>query len=88
MFSIAALYHMINGLMVALPRLGLRLPGWMRTDRAIFGLSIVGALLLVLGVAGFCGVFEDVRALAIDSDYARMLEELGFADRAALRGAR
>jgi hypothetical protein len=53
------------------------------------GLVAVGAaLLLVLGVAGFAGAFADVRGRAIDSSYARMLAELGLADRAALADRR
>lgn len=85
LFSVAALYHLINGMALAVPRLGLRGLAWLRGDRAVLGLAIVGALLLVLGVAGFAGAFEEVRARAIDSDYARVLEEVGLADREALR---
>lgn len=87
LFSIAALYHLINGLVVGLPRLGVRPPACLRTDRAIAGLSIVGAVLLVLGVAGFAGAFENVREAAVNSSYARLLEQLGFADWAALGGS-
>ena len=44
-------------------------------------------LVLVLGVAGFVGAFQELRGRAVDSSYARMLERLGVADRAALGGA-
>ncbi len=81
LFSVAALYHLIHGLTVAAPRLGLRAPAWWRTDRAVLGMSLVGAVLLVLGVAGFAGAFTEVRTQAVESDYARLLEELGLARR-------
>lgn len=87
LFSIAALYHMINGVAVALPRLGARRLSGPRAGRAVAGLTVVGAVLLVLGVAGFAGAFADVRRLAVDGDYARLLERLGFADRAELGGS-
>ncbi len=88
LFAVAALYHLINGLAVGLPRLGVRRFAWLRTGRAVAGLVAVGAALLVLGVAGFAGAFAEVRGRAIDSSYARMLAELGLADRAALAARR
>ena len=80
----AALYHLINGLSVALPRLGVRRVGPLRSGRFVMGLAAAGGLLLLLGVAGFAGAFHDVRGRAIDSNYARLLEELEVADRAAV----
>ena len=88
LFSVAALYHLINGLSVALPRLGVRRLGALRHGRVVIGLSVVGGALLLLGVAGFAGAFQNVRAQAIDSGYARLLERLGLADRAAIAGSR
>lgn len=82
-FSIAALYHAVHGLTLALPRLGLRGAG--KTGALVNVVVGVGAVGLVLGVAGFAGAFGAVRERAIDGAYARMLEELGFVDRAALR---
>ena len=87
LFSVAALYHLVNGLGVALPRLGLRGMHGSRMGRVVAGLTVVGAVLLVLGVAGFVGAFQEVRGRATDSSYARMLEQLGVTDRAALGGA-
>lgn len=88
LFSVAALYHLINGLAVAMPRLGVRGLVGLRSDRAVLGLSAALALLLVLGVAGFAGAFEEVRGRAIDGSYARMLEALELVDRAALADAK
>jgi succinate dehydrogenase/fumarate reductase cytochrome b subunit len=83
LFSIAALYHAVHGLTLALPRLGLRsMPS---VPLVVPILVAIGAVLLVLGVAGFAGAFEAVRDRAIASDYARVLDDLGLADRAALR---
>lgn len=88
-FSAAALYHMVHGLTLALPRLGLGLRGLggARSDRLVYGVSIVGAIGLALAVAGFAGAFHDVRAQAVDSGYARLLERLGFVDRAEFGGS-
>jgi succinate dehydrogenase/fumarate reductase cytochrome b subunit len=86
-FAVAALYHMVNGLTQALPRLGLRGAGGPRTGPLVYGVTIVGAIGLILAVAGFAGAFHDVRQRAVDSEYARMLEELGFADRAVFGGS-
>lgn len=78
-FAVAALYHALHGLTLALPRLGLRAArGASRLVPAIVG---VGAALLLLGVAGFAGAFEAVRERAIAGDYAALLERLGFAER-------
>lgn len=87
LFAVAALYHLINGLTVALPRLGLRGLVGPNTGKLVVGLTIVGSVALVLGVAGFCGAFAEVREGAVDGAYARLLERLGFVDRAAFRGA-
>ena len=89
LFAVAALYHLIHGLTVALPRLGVRRMGRLRDGRVVMGLAVVGGVLLLLGVAGFAGAFDDeARGRAIDSRYARLLEELGLADRAAIAGSR
>lgn len=89
LFAIAGLYHLLHGLTLALPRLGLRGVNGRWTAGAVVGGTIAGALAIVLGIAGFSGAFDEtVRGRAIDSAYARLLEELGFADRAALRDAR
>jgi succinate dehydrogenase/fumarate reductase cytochrome b subunit len=78
-FSIAALYHAVHGLTLALPRLGLRAAKG--ASPLVPGIVGVGAVLLLLGVAGFAGAFEAVRERAIASDYAALLERLGFAER-------
>lgn len=82
LFSVAALYHAVHGLTLALPRLGLRARGGSRVVPAVVA---IGAVLLALGVAGFAGAFEAVRERVIEGEYARMLEGLGLVDRAALR---
>lgn len=82
-FAISALYHAVHGLTLALPRLGVR--GGPRRSPVVPGLVAIGAVALVLGVASLAGAFTAVRARAIDSDYARMLEGLGAVDREALR---
>ena len=84
-FSIAALYHAINGLALALPRLGLRGPSQRRMGPLVAGLTVAGALALLLGVAGFAGAFTAVRDLALDGDYAHLIERLGLVDRSLLR---
>jgi len=87
LFSVAGLYHLIQGLALALPRLGVRRWPGLRSQRVVFALASGGALLLLLGVAGFAGAFSEVREGAVDGSYARLLEELGLVDRAALAGA-
>ena len=59
LFAVAALYHLIHGLTVALPRLGVRRMGRLRDGRVVMGLAVVGGVLLLLGVAGFAGAFDD-----------------------------
>ena len=80
-FSVAGLYHLLNGVALALPRLGLRGPRAARSGRMIAVTWLAGAVALALGLAGFAGAFHDVRQDAIDSPYARLLEELGVAER-------
>lgn len=87
LFAVAGLYHLIQGLALALPRLGARRWPGLRSQRVVFALASGGALLLVLGVAGFAGAFSEVREGAVDGSYARLLEELGLVDRAAIAGA-
>jgi succinate dehydrogenase/fumarate reductase cytochrome b subunit len=84
-FAVAALYHALHGLTLALPRLGLRGAGGRGARAAALWLVVIGSVLLLLGVAGFAGAFEAVRERAIAGDYARVLEDVGLVDRAALR---
>jgi succinate dehydrogenase/fumarate reductase cytochrome b subunit len=80
-FAVAGLYHLLNGVALALPRLGLRGPGAARSGRIVAAAWLAGAVALLLGLAGFAGVFhEEVRGRAIASPYARMLGELGVAE--------
>lgn len=81
LFSVAALYHLLNGVTLALPRLGLRGAVGPRSGRVVAAAWLAGAVALALGLAGFAGAFHDVRQGAIDSDYARLLEELGATER-------
>lgn len=85
LFSIAALYHLLGGLALALPRLGLVGQPAARSARVLTAAWLAGALALALGVAGFAGAWHDVRERAIASPYARLLGELGFADPPARR---
>jgi succinate dehydrogenase/fumarate reductase cytochrome b subunit len=88
-FAIAGLYHVLHGLTVALPRLGLRGANGRWTGSAVYGCTIAGALAIMLGVAGFAGAFDrTVRGRAVDSAYARLLVELGVADAEAREGAK
>jgi succinate dehydrogenase/fumarate reductase cytochrome b subunit len=81
-FSIAGLYHAIHGLVLALPRLGVRVKV---PVRAVYVAWAAGAVALALGIAGFCGAFQEgVREYALAGPYAGLFEELGFVDRAAL----
>ncbi len=82
-FSVAGLYHLLNGVALALPRLGLRGPSAARSGRVVAVTCFAGAVALALGLAGFAGAFHDVRQDAIDSPYARMLEDIGVAERPA-----
>lgn len=80
LFSIAALYHLLTGLALALPRIGLAGPRAARSHRAVVAAWAAGALALALGVAGFAGAFHDVHDRAVTSPFARLLAELGFGD--------
>lgn len=80
-FSVAALYHALHGLTLALPRLGLRAAGGRPMRAAAGWLAAIGGVALLLGVAGFAGAFGAVRERAIGADYARVLEDLGLAER-------
>lgn len=77
LFSIAGLYHALNGLALALPRLGLASPPALRSHRTVAALWLAGAVALALGVAGFAGAWHDVREQAIASPYAQLLVDLG-----------
>lgn len=79
LFSLAGLYHGLNGLALALPRIGLQVPAAVRSGRSVAGLWLVGAVALALGMAGFAGAFHDVRDRAVASPYARLLVDLGVA---------
>ncbi|PCC73839.1 Succinate dehydrogenase/Fumarate reductase transmembrane subunit [Nannocystis exedens] len=77
LFSLAGLYHGLNGLALALPRIGLRGPAALRSGRAVAGAWLAGAVALTLGMAGLAGAFHDVRERAVASPYARLLVDLG-----------
>lgn len=72
----SGLYHLVNGLTFALPRLGLRLPAAARSDRLVAALGIAGALAIGLAVAGLAGVFHDVEARALSSRTAEVFGEI------------
>jgi succinate dehydrogenase/fumarate reductase cytochrome b subunit len=77
LFSIAALYHALNGLALALPRIGLAGPPALRSHRAIVAAWAAGAVALALGLAGLASAWHDVRERAIASPYAQLLVDLG-----------
>lgn len=77
LFSIAGLYHLLAGLSLALPRIGLGGPPELRSRRVVAATWLAGALALTLGLAGFSGAWHDVRERAISSPYARLLVDLG-----------
>lgn len=79
-FSIAALYHLLAGLALGLPRIGLTRAAGARSRRAVVLAWAAGAVALTLGLAGFAGAWHDVRERAIASPYARLLADLGVAD--------
>lgn len=70
-FSVAALYHLLNGLALGLPRVGLR--GGPRSARVVAAAWAAGAVALALGVSSFAGAFHDVRERAVTSTYADMV---------------
>jgi len=72
----SGLYHLVNGLTFALPRLGLRLPAAARSDRLVAALGIAGVLAIGLAVAGLAGVFHDVEARALSSRTAEVFGEI------------
>lgn len=72
----SGLYHLVNGLTFALPRLGLRLPAAARSDRLVAALGLAGALALGLAVAGLAGAFHDVEARALGSRTAEVFGEI------------
>ena len=80
LFSIAGLYHLLNGVMLASPRLGLRGPQAARSGVIVTVGWIFGGVGLLLGLLGFAGAFCEVRLAAIESPYARLLDELGVAE--------
>ena len=80
-FSVAGLYHLLNGVALSLPRLGLRGPAALRSGRTVFAAWLAGAVALALGLAGFAGAFHDVEARAVASPYAQTLRDQGLADR-------
>ena len=80
LFSIAGLYHLLNGVMLALPRLGLRGARVGRSGGIVMVGWIAGGVALLLGLLGFAGAFQEVRPAAIESPYARLLDELGVAE--------
>lgn len=75
--AVAGLYHLLNGLSLALPRLGLRLPPAARSGRLLGAAWLAGALALALGVAGLAGAFSDVEARALASRTAEVYGDLG-----------
>ncbi|WAS90958.1 hypothetical protein [Nannocystis punicea] len=77
LFSIAGLYHALNGLSLALPRIGLAGPPALRSGRAVGAAWLAGAIALTLGLAGLAGAWHDVRERAVASPYARLLVDLG-----------
>ncbi|MDC0668245.1 hypothetical protein [Nannocystis radixulma] len=77
LFSAAGLYHALNGLTFALPRIGLAGPPALRSHRAVVAAWAAGAVALALGLAGFAGAWHDVRERAIASPYAQLLVDLG-----------
>lgn len=80
-FAVAGLYHLLNGLTLALSRLRLPGPGVVRSGRLVMAAWFVGSVALALGLAGFAGAFDDgVREAAITSPYARLLGELDVAE--------
>lgn len=86
-FAIAGLYHALHGVTLALPRLGLQAPGGARA-RWVVVVTLIGAAAIVLAIARFAGAFDDHRDRVLAGDYARLLDRLGAADLAELRGER
>lgn len=80
LFSLAGLYHALNGLALGLPRIGLAGPPALRSGRAVALAWLAGAVALALGIAGFAGAWHDFREQAVTSPYAQLLSDLGVAD--------
>lgn len=78
-FSVAGLYHALNGLALALPRLGLRSAA---PARLVPVVTLAGAVALGLALAAFAGALnKDIPARAVASPYAQLLRDQGLADR-------
>lgn len=72
----SGLYHLVNGLTLVLPRLGLRLPAAARSGRLVAALALAGALAIALAVASFAGAFHDVEARALSSRSAEIFGQV------------
>ncbi|MEZ4448847.1 MAG: hypothetical protein R3B09_05140 [Nannocystaceae bacterium] len=83
-FAISGLYHALQGVTLALPRLGLHVGGGGRS-RWVVVTTLIGAATILLAVARFAGAFDDHRERALGGAYAQLLERLGAADLAELR---
>ncbi len=74
-FALAGLYHLIYGLSVALPVLGLRGGATLRKPALLVPAVSIFGLALVLGVLGFGGILTDVGHPEL-SPYARLVLRL------------
>jgi succinate dehydrogenase/fumarate reductase cytochrome b subunit len=78
-FSIAGFYHLVNGLGVALPIVGVDAGRVLRRPRLLGVLTAVAAVALVAGMLGFGGVIAKPHGDPRQSSYAALLRRLGIA---------
>ena len=75
-FSVAAVYHGINGVLTALGILGVRVPSALRSGAGFWAPVAVGATLCLVGILGMGGWLFPVADPAT-SEAARLAERLG-----------
>lgn len=75
LLALSGWYHLVHGLSVALPVLGVRSIGVLHRPRVFGGVVGAGALALVIGVLSLGGVFFDVGDVR-SSDYVKLVLRL------------
>jgi len=82
--ALAGLFHLVSGLGIGLPAVGIRAATALRSPRVVGAVCACGGVALVLGLLGLGGALFDV-GRPEGSPYARLLERLGFAHPAPAR---
>jgi succinate dehydrogenase/fumarate reductase cytochrome b subunit len=78
-FALAGMYHLVNGLGVALPILGVGEGRMLRRPRFLIGVSVIAGIALVAGMLGFGGALARPNVDPRHSPYAALLRRIGVA---------